>query len=572
MRRNAALCFMICLLSALTDLLIFRQRYLDQLILYVQYHSEMAGFLRLGIHFLILLCVSTALLTVLRSIPKIGVALQWGCWSLLSISYHVFYEVMHRFPDSQDIRNLLFTPWDMAAGTIGAMVSPLALLKGSLPVLVVLVTLYLLQRGFPVVKKQRKIYQIMEFVLALLVGVLYFLHPTSRHVFFDSLSNSIQIFMQYYDESQYYKIPRQEYIASALPNAPEDNVVLVIDESIRGDYLSINNPSVDTTPVLEGYLRTLPQNMWNYGLALSAGTNSLLSQGAILTGLANLPDKEFFSLRHPTLFQVAKGNRYKTVLVDLQGYFPNVIIRRDDMQYIDETYLKWSDFSHDPKLADIKAAEALHERLEKEKGLFVVLVKWGAHVHYEGRYPGKEKQHQHYLPKLDEGERHTLSKRREIINSFKNAVRFNVDGFFSALLGDLRRISPIKNTTVLWVSDHGQSFQEDGQLEPHSSQYVEQALVPFVLFSTAPWVLEHLRRPEEIKGTLSQLNIYPTLTSIFERRREVRREGFLSLFWPEDWEFPPLFYVSGGALWNSELWKPEVRDGTILLRTEKYMY
>ena len=86
------------------------------------------------------------------------------------------------------------------------------------------------------------------------------------------------------------------------------------------------------------------------------------------------------------------------------------------------------------------------------------------------------------------------------------------------------------------MSDHGQSFQEDGQLEPHSSQYVEQALVPFVVFSTAPWVLEHLRRPEEIKGTLSQLNIYPTLTSIFERRREVRREGFLSLFWPEDWK------------------------------------
>ena len=79
MRRNAALCFMICVLSALTDLLIFRQRYLDQLILYVQYHSEMVGFLRLGIHFLILLCVSTALLTLLRSVPKIGVGLQWGC-------------------------------------------------------------------------------------------------------------------------------------------------------------------------------------------------------------------------------------------------------------------------------------------------------------------------------------------------------------------------------------------------------------------------------------------------------------------------------------------------------------
>ena len=68
MRRNAALCFMICVLSALTDLLIFRQRYLDQLILYVQYHSEMVGFLRLGIHF---------------PSPVLGLVISLGVWLLV---------------------------------------------------------------------------------------------------------------------------------------------------------------------------------------------------------------------------------------------------------------------------------------------------------------------------------------------------------------------------------------------------------------------------------------------------------------------------------------------------------
>lgn len=240
------------------------------------------------------------------------------------------------------------------------------------------------------------------------------------------------------------------------------------------------------------------------------------------------------------------------------------------MQHIDEIHLKWSDFSNDPKMADIHAAKVLHERLKKEKGLFVVLIKWGAHVHYEGRYPGEKREHQHYLPKLDAGERHTLDKRREIINSFKNAVRFNVDGFVAALLGDDPLSLP--DTTVLWVSDHGQSFQEDGQIESHSSGYLEQALVPFMLFSTEPWVSEHVRRPEAIGGTLSQLNIYPTLISVFERRQDISRGDFLSLFWSGEWRSPPLFYISGGSLWNSVLSTPLVSNDRVVLRSEKYMY
>ncbi len=568
-------CFLLCFLNALVDFFFFRQAYIDQFTLYFQYHSWTIGAFRLAVHILILLSVSAAFLTLLGGVPKVGILLQWGCWLLLNASYHVFYGVMQRFPDAQDIRNLLATPWSMASGTILAVLSPESLLKGVVPAALVVVLLACFQglkrsSGIPSKKTASLRRRWIEATAALILFLFYLLHPTSRHVFFDSLSNSLHLFMQYHDEAQYYRIPRQEYVPAMLRGQPNDNVLLVIDESIRGDYLSINNPSVDTTPVLAGYLRSLPENMWNYGIALSAGTNSLLSQGAIFTGVTVLPDKELLSLRYPTLFQVAKGNHYKTVLIDLQGYFPNVVIRRNDMQYIDDVLLKWSDFSTNPKLADIKAAEVLHERLKNEKGLFVVLIKWGAHVHYEGRYPGEKEEHQHYLPKLREGERHTLGKRREIVNSFKNAVRFNVDGFFAALLGD--EPLTLSDTTILWVSDHGQSFQEDGQIEPHSTGYLEQALVPFTLFSTEPWVLEHVRRPEAVRGTLSQLNIYPTLTSIFERRQDVRRDGFLSLFWNGEWSSPPLFYISGGSLWDAVLSKPTLKDNKMMLRSEKYMY
>ena len=266
-------CFLFCFLSALVDFFFFRQAYTDQLILYFQYHSWAVGSLRLAVHALILLGVSTAFLIFLRNIPKIGVILQWGIWLSLHSSYHIFYEVMQRFPDAQDVRNLLVTPWEMASGTILAVVSPMDLLKGLLPTAFVLAVWgcwnvlekRMEQKTFPLTRR------LMSAAAAFLVILFYLLYPTSRHVFFDSLSNSMHIFMQCYYEFQYYKIPRREYVPSTFRDDPEDNVVLVIDESIRGDYLSINNSSVDTTPVLEGYFRSLPKNMWNYGIALSAG-------------------------------------------------------------------------------------------------------------------------------------------------------------------------------------------------------------------------------------------------------------------------------------------------------------
>lgn len=295
-----------------------------------------------------------------------------------------------------------------------------------------------------------------------------------------------------------------------------------------------------------------------------------MSQVAILTGLSAFPDSQFLSLKNPTIFQIAKANAYKTILIDLQGATPNGVIRRNDTEkYLDELKVDWSEFSpNNPMMADIAAAEYLRKRFINEKGLFVILCKRGVHVLYESSYPGEDKKYQHYLPKLARGETHSLNKRERIIN-YKNAIRFNIDGFFSALFGDVP--DEIQNTTILWTSDHGQSLQEDGQLEPHNSGYLEQAFVPFLIFSTTPWVLENIKRPENISATISHLNIYPSLRSIFEREQNIKQGEFLSLFWQNKWQNPKLFYASGG-LWHEDVHFPSVLNGRVIMRSDKYIY
>lgn len=189
MKKNFVLCFLFCFLSALIDLCYFHQAYADQLILYVQYHSWALGGLRLAVHALILLSVSAAFLVLLGSVPKVGSVLQWGVWFLLNASYHVFYEVMHRLPDAQDVRNLLATPWDMASGTILAVVSPMNLLKGCMPAALVM-TVFLLGKyalkthyGVKPQKTSTPARQTMTAAAALIIISLYLLHPIGRHVF-----------------------------------------------------------------------------------------------------------------------------------------------------------------------------------------------------------------------------------------------------------------------------------------------------------------------------------------------------------------------------------------------------
>jgi glucan phosphoethanolaminetransferase (alkaline phosphatase superfamily) len=283
----------------------------------------------------------------------------------------------------------------------------------------------------------------------------------------------------------------------------------------------------------------------------------------------SLPDSRLSSLRNATLFQIAKARGYKTVLIDLQNDFPNIVIRKSDMVYVDEYHSKWTDFASERFLSDIRAAGYVRRRLIDEKGLFVVLMKLGVHIPYEARYPGRQTEHQVFVPKLSKYESHSLDNRLKIAGSYKNALRYNVDGFFSGLLGE--DFYETANNTILWTSDHGQSLQEDGQLETHNTNYLEQALVPFVVFSTDPWVLSNIRKPEEIGVTLSHMDIYPSVSAILNRQRDYSPGQCGPLFSGTPKTARPLRVVYE-SLWNGKTFEPPSEAGRVKLRTEKYLY
>ena len=98
--------------------------------------------------------------------------------------------------------------------------------------------------------------------------------------------------------------------------------------------------------------------------------------------------------------------------------------------------------------------------------------------------------------------------------------------------------------------------------------------MPFVIFSTDAWVLENLKKPGDIAGTLSHLNIDPTLYSVMCRKTDYSSGDYGSLVSRQDWRKPPLVYLKSGTVWDGEASQPVPSDeaGRIILPLEKYMY
>lgn len=100
---------------------------------------------------------------------------------------------------------------------------------------------------------------------------------------------------------------------------PSNNIVIVIDESVRGDHLSVNGYGRDTTPFLQ---KLAAQGvLTNWGLAVSASTGSRFTYNALIPGLTpdDFPDKtELKTSTFPTIFQYAKAMNYTTYFFDGQ--------------------------------------------------------------------------------------------------------------------------------------------------------------------------------------------------------------------------------------------------------------
>lgn len=285
--------------------------------------------------------------------------------------------------------------------------------------------------------------------------------------------------------------PREE-VAFRATRKPTRNIVLVVDESVRGDHLSINGYSRLTTP----FLSSLQSDgiLHNWGLATCGATSSTMAGKLLMTGYdlshsrpdSLVSDEESALDTWPTVFHYAKAMGFTTRYFNGQNVFGGFGFRAADRVQID--FIEGTESLGRDVDSDKRIAERVKTALINGTGQFIVVNKMGIHLPYDRRYrPSSAK----WGP-------------RQEFAFYDNALLYNVDGFFEILLSDR---DVLRNATVLYTSDHGERLRRFDNVGYHGGSSRDEAIVPLFLIGKEAV-------PPNPLFEASHANILPTLLDL----------------------------------------------------------
>ncbi|TDV53313.1 glucan phosphoethanolaminetransferase (alkaline phosphatase superfamily) [Pseudomonas helmanticensis] len=314
--------------------------------------------------------------------------------------------------------------------------------------------------------------------------------------------------------------PREPVTLTRNTQAVDHDIVLIIDESISGNYLDINAPF--------GVHSNLKQarpgvDIFNYGYAASiancsADTNVTLRYGGTRADYMRI------NSTLPSIWQYAKKAGLRTVYIDAQRTAGNLQNLMTDTEKKDiDQFVQFDQTSVRDR--DMAAAAKLIELLNDDKPELVVINKVGAHFPVHDKYPDAFMAYRPTLPRgqftevADTGERNGFNGQPDdwvlYRNAYKNTVLWNVGEFFARVFAQ----GNLNNALLIYTSDHGQDLHERGNpgLNTHcgGDPVEEEGLVPLVVIQgSALKTLDWSAQLAANKDRSSHYNIFPTLLQL----------------------------------------------------------
>ncbi|WP_417593077.1 sulfatase-like hydrolase/transferase [Parasphingorhabdus sp.] len=326
-----------------------------------------------------------------------------------------------------------------------------------------------------------------------------------------------------YDMATTDRSPRRKV---ELPSAAQrsSDIVLIIDESIAGAYLDINDAAgVYSGLGPDGAGGTVP--IHNFGLATAINHCSVGSNVTLRFG--GTRDNYRETVRSgPSIWAYARAAGLGTVYLDGQrtgGRYQNGMNDAERAE-IDA----WQQFGDVPVVnRDHALAERLADFLNDGKPQMIVVNKVGGHFPVSDKFPMS---HARYQPMLKRGRFADVTDMatrdglagsknnwRLYRNSYRNTLLWSVGGFFDRLFA----AADIGDATILYTSDHGQSFHErgDGGQATHCTPapQIEEGVVPLVVIGDggdSGRVARWARAAAAGRDKSSHYRIFPTLLGL----------------------------------------------------------
>jgi hypothetical protein len=314
--------------------------------------------------------------------------------------------------------------------------------------------------------------------------------------------------------------PREPVKLTRADQPVGHDIVLIIDESISGNYLDINAPFGVHSNLKEPRAGV---EIFNYGYAASiancsADTNVTLRYGGTRADYIRI------NSTLPSIWQYAKKAGLRTVYIDAQRTAGNLQNLMNDAEKKDiDEFVQFDQTSVRDR--DMAAAAKLIELLNDDTPQLVVINKVGAHFPVHDKYPDAFMAYRPTLSRgqfvevADTGTRDGFNGQPDdwalYRNAYKNTLLWNVGEFFSRVFAQ----GHLNNAVLIYTSDHGQDLHERGNpgLNTHcgGDPVEEEGLVPLVVIQGSG--LKTLDWQAQLAGNKdrsSHYNIFPTLLQL----------------------------------------------------------
>ena len=316
-----------------------------------------------------------------------------------------------------------------------------------------------------------------------------------------------------YSETVFHTIGKD---ATIDKNTTRNIVIMVVGEAARADHFSINGYKKETNPLLK------KEDIINLSQVSACGTSTAVSVPCM------------FSKFPKDSFDYKKGIYYENVL-DVLNHTDNVaVLWRDNnsnskgvavrLQYQHYKAKNNNTICDNGECRDEGMLVGLDEYIEKnkDKNILIVLHQMGNHgPAYYKRYP---KEFEKFTPVCSTNQLENCSA-EEISNAYDNALLYT-DYFLTQTINFLKQYENKYNTSLIYMSDHGESLGENG-VYLHGLPYFiapdAQTHVPaFLWFGTKSKESLDVDKIRSMKDKeFSHDNLFHTLLGIFNVKSEV---------------------------------------------------
>lgn len=264
------------------------------------------------------------------------------------------------------------------------------------------------------------------------------------------------------------------------------DIILIVDESIVGHYLDINNEFGVRSGLAKPVAGAL---ITNFGLAASITTCSYGSNMTLRHG-GSRENYRRINETMPSLWAYAHKAGLKTVYIDAQGSGGALHNGMDEAERAEvDRFVQYDDVKVTDH--DMAVADTLADALNNDVAEFIYINKIGAHFPVADKYPDSLSQ---YKPALERG--HALNVTATAMrdkmggdpatwrlyrNAYRNTLLWNVGAFFDRLFSKAR----VGEALIIYTSDHGQDLHERGNpgttTHCNPGPVIEEGLVPLVV-------------------------------------------------------------------------------------------